>query len=135
MISHFNDLYLIFYRRVLCNFITMGKYGKHLKHTIWKSVMLPGTTSHSRHKRESPLRNLILTASFFIFPPCPRTCQVMPAYTSPEHMLPYWQDVALSFMIDTTKMFRAKQLLIGAIADPLTPVLEFWQKLLITVVF
>lgn len=50
-------------------------------------------------KRESPLRSLILFASFLIFAPCPRTGEVMPACTSPERILPHWQDVALICMI------------------------------------
>ena len=50
-------------------------------------------------KRECPLRSLILSASFFIFAPSPRTPEVMPACTSPEHMLSHWQDVALICMI------------------------------------
>lgn len=125
-----------FLPRVLVQFYHYRKVRKQLKLAIYRIIMLPGAASKSQQTQEViALRGLILFASLFIFAPCPRTCEMMPAHTSPGQMLPHWQDVALWCMIDTTKMFRARMLLIGAITDPLAPVLEFWQKWLITVVF
>lgn len=92
--------------------------------------------TESRQAGEGIASKLYPVASLFIFAPFPKTCEVVPAHTSPEQTLPHWQDVPWTAWFDTTKMCRARRrLLSSATADLLAPVLELRPKEVVTMVF
>lgn len=86
---------------------------------------------HREHKRESPLRGLTLFLPHYsylhLFPEPVKWCLPTPPQSKCYHIgriLPW------AAWFDTTKMFRARLLLTGAIADGLVPLLNFGKKLL-----